>query len=207
MDQENPYSTPKVELIEPASLISLPDFSASQLRLLGWLALICCLGTLISLALGALSELFGRHELVVADKWFGSLLTLLSVYLLLRLKALLVARFAVQGLDWPVYLSIAFSLIAQGMLLGLTDEVESLGLPMLVMFLVMALLGGATLWLGIVLLRVREGYGLLRTLAWLYLVSGAMQVSVILMVLAFLPLFAAQFVIMLIFFRAAEESR
>ena len=207
MDQENPYATPKVELIESASLRSLPGFSASHLRLLGWLALSCALGTLISLAIGTLGELLDRQELVVADEWLGSLLILLSVYLLLRLRALLIVRFAVQGLDWPIYLSIAFSLIAQAMMLGLADELESLGLPMLIMFLVMALLGGATLWLGIVLLRVREGYGLLRTLAWLYVVSGAMQVSVILMILAFLPLLFAQFVIMLIFFRAAEESR
>ncbi|PTU73370.1 hypothetical protein [Pseudomonas mangrovi] len=207
MDQENPYATPKVELIESVSLRSLPGLSASHLRLLGWLMLVCLLGELISLALFALGDGYDRDELVVASDVVSSSIVLLGAYLLLRLRMLLVARFAAQGLDRPVVLSVILSVLAQAMLLALGDEWWSSGRWAVAMVLVLVLFGGATLWLGIALLRIPESYGLLRTLAWLHIVSGAMTISVILMVLAFLLLLVAQFVMLLIFFREAKETR
>lgn len=206
MAEENPYAPPGAELVESAAL-SLPGLRADHLRLLGWLSLAHFVGTLLELALGMVGGFYDLIALQRAGDWLSTLSVLLGAYVLLRLKALLVARFAVMGLDWPVYLTIAFSILAQVVTLGFDDQLETLGLPMLALFVVLALLGGSTLWLGIRLFSIRQGDGLLRTLAWLYAVSGGMLVSIILILLALLPMLAAQFVVMLIFFRAARETR
>lgn len=206
MAEENPYAPPGVELIETAGA-SLSGLSASHLRLLGWLSLGYFLSTLLELALGIVGGLYDLPAVQRAGDWISSLAVLLGAYVLLRLKALLVARFSAPSLDWPVYLTIAFSILAQAVTLGFDEQLESLGLPMLALFVVLAMLGGSMLWLGIRLFNIRQGDGLLRTLAGLYAVSGGMMISVILMLLALLPMLAAQFVVVLIFFRAARETR
>jgi len=206
MEQENPFAPPRVELIE-ASSVSLPGLSASHLRLLGWLALAHFMGSLLGMALSVLGEALEIPFLITLEQWLGAVFALLGAYLLLRFKAWLVVRFGATGLEWPVYLTILFGLVAQAMLVVFDGVLERLGLPMAGLFLVLAMLGAATLWLGICLLGLREGGGLLRTLAWLYMISGGMLISVLLMLLATLPLLAGQFVLMLIFFRAAGEAR
>lgn len=206
MAAENPYAPPGVELIESAGS-SVHGFSASHLRLLGWLALAYFLGTLLELILGMVGAFYDLPTVQRAGDWLSTLTVLLGAYVLLRLKALLAARFSTPRLDWPVYLTIASSILAQAVTLGFADQLETLGLPMLALFAVLAMLGGSMLWLGIQLFNIRQGDGLLRTLAGLYAVSGGMLISVILTLFALLPMLAAQFVVMLIFFRSARESR
>ena len=40
MQPDNPYSAPQVELLDSAGVQSLPGWSARQLQVLGWLAVV-----------------------------------------------------------------------------------------------------------------------------------------------------------------------
>lgn len=75
----------------------------------------------------------------------------------------------------------------------------------LVYFALLALLGVATLWLGLRLLKQENLYPSLRIMAWLDIAGGAMVVSVLLLVLAMLPLLAATVAMALAYWRAARE--
>ncbi|MBN7823530.1 hypothetical protein, partial [Bowmanella yangjiangensis] len=62
-----------------------------------------------------------------------------------------------------------------------------------------------TAWLGIRLLKVACPYPALRVMAWLDIVGGVMLASVILALLAVLPLLGAGVALMRVFFSAAAE--
>lgn len=206
MTQDNPFASPGVELID-APAQPLPGPTPGLLRLFGWLTLTCIIGTLAALVMSVAGGILELPLLVTLEVWLNSLCALLSAYLLLRLKGLLQLRYGIAGLDAPVWLSIILSLLAQAIMVVSGDAMETFGWPMAAFFVGLFLIGGATLWLGLVLRRGIGEDALLRTLAWLYIVSGGMLLSIILGLLAFLPLLAAQFVGMLVFFRASNQSR
>lgn len=204
MTQENPFASPAVELID-APARPLPGPAPGLLRLFGWLTLACIIGTLAALVMSVVGGILELPLLVTLEVWLSSLCALLGAYLLLRLKGLLEARYGIAGLGAPVWLSIVLSLLAQVIIVVSGDALENLDWPMAVFFLTLFLIGAASLWLGLVLRRGVGQDALLRTLAWLYIVSGAMLLSIILSLLAFLPLLAAQFIGMLVFLRAAGQ--
>ncbi|MGL4316142.1 MAG: hypothetical protein ACRCTL_05970 [Pseudomonas sp.] len=202
MDQNNPYAAPQVALVDAQGPRALPGWSMGQLQMLGWLHLLYLLCTLVVVGMTFAPELADLADgLEIASTLFGS-------YLLLRLKAFLEARFAVAGLIWPVWLTIGLSVALELVQQVWTDsELVGLSMPSLLYFGLMALLGLITLWLGIVLFRVKDSYPSLRVLAWLYMISGVLVASVILLVIGILPMLAAMVASALVFFHGARELR
>ena len=206
MDQHNPYAAPQVELVEARVPPQLPGWSAGQLRVLGWLSLATALATGAALVAAFLSASEQAAAAARVGEWLGTLSTLLGCYLLLRFKAFLEQRFAAGKLAAPVYLIVLSSLLSEGLHWVWGDAIFArLDWPTLSYFGLLALMGLATLWLGIVLLKVRDPYPVLRVMAWLEVVGGIMAASVILIVLAFVPLLAGTVASALVFFRGARE--
>ncbi|MBG5191963.1 hypothetical protein GHU71_00730 [Pseudomonas aeruginosa] len=204
----NPYATPRIELVEQG----IPDafrrrWTPAQLRILAWLCLASIAGGVVLMVLSLL-EAFGDGAAfrVYAD-WLGLLLSLLGAYLLLRLKHLVESRFRGPSLAWPVWLSILLTLLGEGWsLLAVTDDaLQGWNWQALVYFALLALIGATTLWLGLRLLKQENLYPSLRIMAWLDIAGGAMLASVLLLVLAVLPLLAATVAMALACWRAARE--
>lgn len=200
MDQHNPFAAPQVALLDAQAPQPLPGWSAGQLRMLGWLNLGYLFAALVEIGLGFV------EELSTLSGWLGVATTLLGSYLLLRLKAFLQARFAARGLDWPVWLS-----ILSGVALELTQlywgdsALQDFGVPMFTYFGLLVLLGLTLLWLGIMLQRVADAYMSLRVLAGLHMLGGVLAASIILLLVAVLPILAAIVATSLVFFRGAKE--
>ncbi len=206
MEQNNPYAAPQVALIDQQVPQGLPGWSPGQLRVLGWLCLASVVVTLVAMVAvffsgGEESSLAGR----ISD-WMGTLASLLGCYLLLRFKAFLEQRFAAGGLTAPTYLIILTSLTSEALHWIWGDALfASFDWRSLLYFAVLVLMGAGTVWLGVVLLRVKEPYPVVRVVAWLELVGGIMAASVILLVLSFIPLLAGTVATALVFFRGAAE--
>ena len=204
---ENPYAAPQASVVERAPVPRLPGWSAGQLRLLGWLSLISVFASLVLLVLALGEEAVGEQGKRLAD-WLGLALMLLGSYLLLCLKGFAEARFTAKGLSWPVWL-----MVLGGLLLELLDFLfgavmfESFNPQGISYLLLMALYGAATLWLGVRLLRVENVYPALRLLAWLNIAGGLLMASVVLVLLAIVPLLGSSLALMLVFWRGAAEQR
>ncbi|MDX5373890.1 MAG: hypothetical protein LPK18_15815 [Pseudomonadaceae bacterium] len=200
MDPNNPYAAPQVALVDAQAPQQLAGWSAAHLRLLGSLNLVYLFATLAVLGLAL------APQLAQLGDWLSVATTFLGCYLALRLKAYLEARFAARGLAWPVWSSVALSLALELVQLLWDDaELTSFDVQSLLYFGLLVLLGLVLLWLGIVLLKVENAFPSLRILAWLNLASGIMIASVILLIVAVLPLLAAMVASALVFFRGAGE--
>ena len=200
MDQHNPFAAPQVALVDAQVPQQLPGWNAGQLRILGWLNLVYLFANLVVLGLAFVEDL-----LTLGD-WLSAATTLLGCYLILRLKAFLQARFAARGLDWPVWLSILLSVALELTQLYWGDSaLTEYSVPSFTYFGLLALLGLTMLRLGIMLLKVENAYPALRVLAWLNMAGGVLAASIILLVVAVLPMLAAMVATALVFFRGAAE--
>ena len=141
----------------------------------------------------------------VLNDWLGVALVLLGCYLLLQLKQLAEARFNAQGLQRPVWTMVLFSLLFAGGMLLLGEPSGELDWPLLLSLAGVFVLGCISLWLGICLLRVENVYPSFRLMAWLDIAGGVMLMSLLLAMLAPLPLIGALLAQMLLFFRVAAE--
>lgn len=206
MDPNNPYAAPQVTLIDEQTPPRLVGWNSGKLQMLGWLSLASIVVTLLALVAAFLG---GDQPGSVADTaadWLSLVSTLLGCYLLLRLRAFLEQRFSAKGLLLPIVLTLLFSLLAEGMDWVWGDSIySSLGWQTLVFFAVFVLMGLTTLWLGIALLRIRSSYPVLRVMAWLEIVGGVMFASVVLVLVALIPLLGASLAMALLFFRGAGE--
>ncbi len=119
------------------------------------------------------------------------------------------SRFRGPSLAWPVWLSILLTLLGEGWsLLAVTDDaLQGWNWQALVYFALLALIGATTLWLGLRLLKQENLYPSLRIMAWLDIAGGAMLASVLLLVLAVLPLLAATVAMALACWRGAGVER
>ncbi|HLD65114.1 MAG TPA: hypothetical protein VJA19_03630 [Pseudomonas sp.] len=206
--EHNPYSAPRVELLEPLPVVALERWSARHLSLLAWLTLVSLLGTLVVLGFGLVAQRLELGAYQPAIDGLSLALTALGCYLLLRLKAFAEARFAAKHLAWPVGCAVvgygALGIFEHGV-----DEVAmaSLNWQAFVYLGLMLLAGGLTLWLGIRLLMVEQAYPVFRLMAWLDIASGICLLSVVLMMVAVLPLLGGNVAMMLVFFKGAAEQR
>ena len=209
MQPDNPYSAPQVELLDRRGVPPLPGWSARQLRLLGWLALVAVLANALVVGLtlaGAWLDEREAQRLQSYIGWLSLMLVLLGCYLLLRFKAFAEARFAARHLGAPIW-----SLLLVTVSLELADRAfgeqlfTALDWPTLGYMLLLALMGACTTWLGIRLLKVACPYPALKVMAWLDIVGGVMLASVILALLAVLPQLGAGVALMRVFFSAAAE--
>ena len=208
MDPNNPYAAPQVALIDEQAPRSLAGWSVGQLQLLAWLSLASIAMILVSLlAVMFAAEQPGSLSERVGD-WLSLLATVLGCYLLLRLRAFLEQRFAAKGLLIPIALIIVFSLLAEGLDWLWGDAIfTELGWKTLGFFATIMLMGVMTLWLGIVLLRIANPYPALRVMAWMEIVGGGMFASVVLVVVAIIPLLGGTLAMALVFFRGARELK
>lgn len=203
----NPYATPHVSLTENSGPPSLDGWSAGQLRLLAWLSLVSAVGSLLLLALALAEGLQGSQAVGRVSDWLSPVLILLGCYLLIQLKRFAEQRFAAQRLVWPVWAVIVCSL-----LLGVLDVLwgpatSELGWQMLSYFGVLAGYGALLTWLGIRLRQVQNVYPVFNLMAWMDIIGGIMLASIILLVLAMLPLIGANLAMAWVFFKAAAEWR
>ena len=209
MQPDNPYSTPEVELLDGSDARALPGWHARQLRVLGWLALVSVLGNALVVGLtfaGALLEAHEAELLFTYTDWLGLVLVLLGCYLLLRFKAFAEARFAARNLGAPVWAVLAGSLLLELVDLLFGEQLfTGLDWQTLSYMTLLCLTGIGTTWLGIRLLKLQYPYPPLKVMAWLDIVGGLMLATVLLMLLALLPLLGAGVALMLVFFRAAAE--
>lgn len=206
MDPNNPYAAPQVALVDAQAPQQLPGWSPGQLRVLGWLCLLSIASTLLALVAAIFASEQPGSLADVAGDWLSLLSTLLGCYLLLRLRVFLDQRFAAKGLQVPIALIILSSLLAELLDWLWGDAIlTSLGWQTLSFFAVIVLLGLAMLWLGIALLRVRQPYPSVRVMAWLEIAGGVMFASVILVLIAIIPLLGASLAMALVFFRGASE--
>ncbi len=209
MQPDNPYSAPQADLLDATSVPRLQGWSARQLQVLGWLALVSVLANALVLGLllaGSLLEEGEAQLLLAYTDWLNLALVLLGCYLLLRFKAFAEARFAARGLGVPIWTLVAVTLLLEA-LDGLFGERLFAALDWLTASYigVLCLMGACTAWLGVRLLKVDHPYPALRVMAWLDLVGGLMLVSVLLMLVAVLPLLGAGVALMLVFFKGAAE--
>jgi hypothetical protein len=209
MQPDNPYSAPQADLLDAPRSPRLQGWSARQLQVLGWLALVSVLANALVLGLllaGSLLEEGEAQLLLAYTDWLNLALVLLGCYLLLRFKAFAEARFAARGLGVPIWALVAVTLLLEA-LDGLFGErlFAALDWPTASYIGVLCLMGACTAWLGVRLLKVDYPYPALRVMAWLDLVGGLMLVSVLLMLVAVLPLLGAGVALMLVFFKGAAE--
>lgn len=211
MQPDNPYSTPQVELVDDQPLRQLPGWSARQLQVLGWLALMSALGSTLMLGVIFSSSWLGQAEVEQVERytrWLGLLLMLLGNYLLIRLKSFIEQRFAAQGLGWPVWTVAILALAAGVMDFMIGDQLfKALSVLTIAYLGLMVLMGLGITWFGVRLLKVRLAYPSLRIMAWLSIASGLMFASVLLLPLAVLPALAVCVAQGLVFFRGASELR
>lgn len=204
---ENPYAAPRVDVLEPATVPRLPGWSAGHLRLLGWLSLISVLASLVLLLLALREAALAETGRRLAD-WLGLTLILLGNYLLLCLKGFAEARFAASGLAWPVWLMVVLGLLLEG--LDFWYGAELFSRPDLWGFGYLGLMtvyGVATLWLGVRLLQVENVYPAFRLLAWLNVAGGLLMASVVLVLVAIIPMLGSSLVLMAVFWHGAAEQR
>lgn len=209
MSDYDPYRPPRAPLLDP----HLPpafvggDWSRSQLRVLGALALGHLAGLLVLLLVALWKSLNPLLPPLPFTHLLGLLLVLLWGYLLLRLKDLLAARFGLRGLSRPLALQVLLGLLASGLgaLLdgrasGLTGSVLELGY-----FALFVALGLSLLWFALRLRRIRQPWPALRLFAWLLLLAGFAAASVLLLVPALLLGLGAAAALSWVFFAAASE--
>lgn len=202
---ENPYAPPQVELLQPEAPRPLPEWSAGQLRLLGWLSLVGFLGNLV-LLLGVVSIGWFGIELPVAyTDWSGLSLVLLGCYVSLRFKVFAEARFAATGLTWPTWVVVVTSVLLQVMLMTVGAQLGSLGWEMVLYGSGLVLCGAGCIWLGVRLVKVPDTYASFRVVAGAILVTGVMLVSLLLAAFSSLPALVSVVATALVFFRGARE--
>ena len=209
MDPNNPYAAPSVVLIDEQAPKTLAGWSAGRLRVFAWLSLAVVAMVLASLVASFFetAEEAGMARIAgdVAD-WLTTLSTALGCYLLLVFKAFLERRFVVGQIAAPVYLIVATSLLGEVLHWLWGDAIfTNWGWSTVGYTMVLVLMGLAALWLGILLLKIPEPYPSLRAMAWMEIVGGGMLASVILLLLAFIPLLAGTVASALVFFRGAKE--
>ncbi|RRV21259.1 hypothetical protein EGJ23_21730 [Pseudomonas sp. o96-267] len=209
MQPDNPYSAPQVELIDDQPVRQLPGWSARQLQVLGWLALMSALGSALMLGVIFASSWLGQAELEEVERytrWLGLLLMLLGNYLLIRLKSFIEQRFAAPGLSWPVWIIVVLALVSGVMDFMVGDQLfKALSVLTIAYLGLMVLMGLSITWFGILLLKVRLAYASLRVMAWLSIASGVMLASVLFLPLAIVPALAVCVAQGLVFFRGAAE--
>lgn len=208
MREYDPYRPPQAPLLDqqlPAAFAG-GDWSRSQLRVLGALALGYLFGLFVLLVLSLWQVLHPQFAPLAFTHLLSLLLVLLWGYLLLRLRALLAARFALHGLDWPVALQILLGLLATGF--AALHDGQAAGLAgwwELGYFALFVALGFSLLWFALRLRRIRQPYPALRLFAWLVLLAGAGSASGVLLVPALLLGLAASAALAWVFFTAAGE--
>lgn len=204
MQDENPFAAPTVPLVDNQPR-ELQGWTAGRLNLLGWLCLAGVLGNTLLWLSSFAGVWLDPAQLQVLNDWLGVALVLLGCYLLLQLKQLAEARFNAQGLQRPVWAMVLFSLLFEGGMLLLGEPTGELDWPLFLSLAGVFLLGCISLWLGIRLLRVENVYPSFRLMAWLDIAGGVMLMSLLLALLAPLPLIGALLAQMLLFFRVAAE--
>lgn len=202
---DNPYAAPRVDLLDNGPPAPLDGWSVAQLRLLGWLSLASVLGsatiTVIALAYGFEED----TRLLAINDWLSPALIILGCYLLIRLKGFAEQRFRASRLDWPVWAVIVSSLVLGVLDLLWGEATGEVGWQMFSYFGLLAVYGVLLTWLGIRLRRAQNVYPVFNIMAWLDIIGGIMLASVILVVLAMLPLIGANLAMALVFFKAAKE--
>lgn len=211
MQPDNPYSAPQVDLLDAIPAPSLHGWSVRQLQVLGWLALVSVLTNALVLGLLLATSLLAEREaqlLTAYTDWLSLALVLLGCYLLLRLKAFAEARFAATKLGLPIWLLVAVTLLLEvtDMLFG-ERLFAALDWPTASYIVLLSVMGGCTAWFGVRLLKLDHPYPALRVMAWLDIAGGLMLASVVLMLVAVLPLLGAGVALMLVFFKGAAELR
>ncbi|MBU1330438.1 MAG: hypothetical protein KJ884_16590 [Gammaproteobacteria bacterium] len=201
----NPYAAPQVDLVDAAPAPVLEGWSASQLRMLGWLSLVSVLGAVVLLGIALASGLLDDPILLLISTWLSPAVTILGCYLLLRMKAFAEQRFAATGLSNPVWAVVIVALLLSSFELIWGDATSQLGVPMFVYFGLMCVYGALLTWLGIRLRQAQNVYPVFNLMAWLNIIGGIMLATVILIVLALFPLIGASVAMALVFFKAAGE--
>lgn len=203
---ENPYAAPQTDLVDAQAPRELPDWSPGLLNLLGWLCLISALSSVVVLVFIFLGDFIGLQGASLVAEWLGLAVMLLGSYLSLRLKGFAEARFAATGLGWPTWLVILAGMLTQVMLMLVSDQsLARLGWEMGLYLGLMVGYGAVTLWLAVRLLKVQNVYPVFRVMAWLLLVGGVMMATVLLMMIALLPLLGSSIAMALVFFRGARD--
>lgn len=201
----NPYAAPQVALVDAAPAPVLEGWSASQLRMLGWLSLVSVLGAVVLLGIALASGLLDDPILLLISAWLSPAVTILGCYLLLRMKAFAEQRFSATGLSNPVWAVVIVALLLSSFELIWGDATSQLGVPMFVYFGLMCVYGALLTWLGIRLRQAQNVYPVFNLMAWLNIIGGIMLATVILIVLALFPLIGASVAMALVFFKAAGE--
>lgn len=209
MQPDNPYSAPQVDLLDQRPDLALPGWSVRQLQVLGWLALVSVLANALVVGLLLASSRLEAHEaqvLVRYTDWLSLALVLLGCYLLLRFKAFAEARFVARRLHVPIWALVVVTLLLEvvdmlfGEVLFSGFDWQTTGYVVL-----LCVMGACTTWLGLRLLKIEYSYPALKVMAWLDIVGGLMLTSVLLMLLAIVPLLGAGVTLMLVFFKGAGE--
>lgn len=204
----NPYAAPQTNLVESLGVEKLEGWSSGRLQLLGYLNLVSALGSVLVLGLALAAGFLEDASLQSLGDWLSPALTLLGCYLLIQLKLLAEQRFAAQQLHKPVWAVVLCGLLL--MLLNLLwgdAATGEMGWRMFSYLGVIAGYGALLAWLGFRLRQVQNVYPAFRLMAWLELVGGLMLLTVMLLVLAMLPLIGASVAMAWVFFRAAAEQR
>lgn len=204
---DNPYAAPQVSLVENTEMQRPDGWNSGRLQLLGYLNLVAALGSLVALVLAVMAGFLEDASLESFSEWLNPALTFLGCYLLLQLKFFAEQRFCAQHLSQPTWVVVLWGLLVLMLDLFWTEALGELGWQMVVYLAVLAVYGGLLAWLGFRLRQVQNVYPAFRLMAWLELIGGLMLASVILAVVAMLPLIGASIAMAWVFFQAATEQK
>ena len=144
-------------------------------------------------------------QLQVLNDSLGVALVLLGCYLLLQLKQLAEARFNAQGLQRPVWAMVLFSLLFEAACCFWASRPASWTGRCFLSLAGVFLLGGISLWLGDSFAAGGKRLPVLSPDGLADIAGGVMLMSLLLALLAPLPLIGALLAQMLLFFRVAAE--
>ena len=109
-------------------------------------------------------------------------------------------RFFARNLSVPIWLLLAVTLLLEAVDMLFGDQLfAGLDWQTIGYMALLCLMGICTTWLGIRLLKLQSPYPALKVMAWLDIVGGLMLASVLLMLVALLPLLGAGVALMLVF--------
>lgn len=209
--KDNPYSVSQVELIDrvaPEAFIE--QWSVTQLRVLGWLAVVYAIARFIDLLYNTVRIFIPLPSQYIF--WPSITAAVLNCYLMFYALRLIQSRFKVpRGFRWPVYLLMILPFLIElgkGMIadrLESTLVLFSMDGPLMAYLGLVLLAGILDVVFGIMLLNIRRSYRCIKVCGWFMIMTGILIVSVFFIPFTLFTALVVGIAFARIFFCAANE--
>lgn len=177
--------------------------NAARLKTAGWLTIFQMVLVIPTMVVSAIEVFTDNPAVNALEVLLGAATTAMGIYIVLVFKELLNKKASFHGVDVLIWISIGLSLLS--FLFQLVYLIEP-DVVLIVALVTIIPSGVVSLVLGIKLLSCPDKlFGYLKPLAILYIVFGAMALTVLLAIPAILVSFPIYIFHALVFFRASDE--